>query len=424
MGVWLLACAVLTLPACVGGGDPPKPVVAQAPPEPDRALRPIEFALNKINIRHGDSIGASKCSYFQDERAIRWEAGFINERSREFDDIFLDAAVAAGVPVRRGSGTLFAPQSSGESADIAVGSVISAIQFKGCCLAYEHGAVVDSGTITMTVSWEIYSRLEDKVVLRLDTAGTLVLAKGTRFDLVTLIARMYRDAAARLVAAPEFRQAVTRRAEARIVAVDAPVAGEKIVLPAAARSNAPIAGSVEQIRRAAVTIDLGAGHGSGFFISGDGWILTNAHVAKGSQAVKVVLSDGQTGFGRVVRVHQARDVALVKMDGITAPVLPLRAQPVVVTEEVFAVGTPIDKKLSGSVTRGIVSEVRTNRRNLTDIQADVAIQPGSSGGPLLDAAGNVVGISYAGYGELNSGLNFFIPIQDALAKLNVSVGGG
>ncbi|MCC7045221.1 MAG: trypsin-like peptidase domain-containing protein [Alphaproteobacteria bacterium] len=75
------------------------------------------------------------------------------------------------------------------------------------------------------------------------------------------------------------------------------------------------------------------------------------------------------------------------------------------------------------MTRGIVSQVRTNRRNMTDIQADVAILPGSSGGPLVDGSGNVVGVSYAGIGELNAGVNFFIPIQDALAKLNVTLGG-
>jgi len=390
----------------------------------DPALQPVEFALNKINIRHGDTIGASKCGYFQSERPIPWEAGYINERSREFHDIFADAAASAGVPMRRTSGTLFSPQSSAETTGFAVGSVVTAINFQGCrWQSANTGIRYDSGTTNVTVTWEVYSLIDDKIVLRRDSVGSYTETKEMPHAFATFIARAYRDAATKLLREPEFRQAVARRADARTVTVEAPVVGEKIVLPAAARSNAPIASMMEQIRQAAVTIDLGAGHGSGFFISSDGWILTNAHVAKGSQSVKVVLSDGQSGFGRVVRVHRARDVALVKLDGVTAPALPLRAQPVAVTEEVFAVGTPIDKKLSGSVTRGIVSEVRTNRRNLTDIQADVAIQPGSSGGPLLDAAGNVVGISYAGYGEFNAGLNFFIPILDALAKLNVSVGG-
>ena len=168
------------------------------------------------------------------------------------------------------------------------------------------------------------------------------------------------------------------------------------------------------------------GQGSGFFITSDGWILTNAHVAHGNQTVRVILASGKAVEGRVDRVHEARDVALIKVEGANFVALPLREKPVTLTEEVYAIGTPLEKKLSGTITKGIVSQIRTNSHHLTDIQADVNIQPGSSGGPLVDAQGNVVGISYAGLarkGGDNIGLNFFIPIQDALAKLNVATGG-
>ena len=75
------------------------------------------------------------------------------------------------------------------------------------------------------------------------------------------------------------------------------------------------------------------------------------------------------------------------------------------------------------MTRGIVSKFATNRSGMEDIQADVDIQGGNSGGPLLDGKGNLVGISYAGIGppgKFSSGLNFFIPIMDALEKLKLA----
>jgi len=83
----------------------------------------------------------------------------------------------------------------------------------------------------------------------------------------------------------------------------------------------------------------------------------------------------------------------------------------------------LDKELSGTVTRGIVSKFTTNRAGMEDIQADVDIQGGNSGGPLLDKNGNVVGISYAGIGpagQFSAGVNFFIPIADALRSLNIN----
>lgn len=422
-GAGVVLLAILS-GGCVGSA-PPKPVVQAAAPAPDASLQPIEFAVNKINIRHGDSVGRSVCGrIFRKEAPIAWETGAINERSREFNDIFLDAARAAGVPVAKSSDTLFTPQSSAVRATYAVGSVISRIAYEGCRGYYEGNPNrYDDGKTTVSVTWEVYSRLEDKIALRIETVGTHVAKDEVKFGFVTFIALAYRDAADQLMRSSTFREAIAGKPDAPAIQAAAPVAAEKMTLPAIGNLSGPLSGNIDSVRRAAVTIDLGRGHGSGFFITSDGWVLTNAHVARGSQTVKVILADGRPMFGQVMRVHDARDVALVKVDGAGFSALPLRGAPVTLTEEVYAIGTPIDKKLSGTVTRGIVSQVRTNRRNMTDIQADVAILPGSSGGPLVDGSGNVVGVSYAGVGELNAGVNFFIPIQDALAKLNVSLGG-
>jgi serine protease Do len=85
--------------------------------------------------------------------------------------------------------------------------------------------------------------------------------------------------------------------------------------------------------------------------------------------------------------------------------------------------TEFESALHGSVTRGIVSALRSDHRTgLEAIQADVAIQSGNSGGPLVDAEGNLVALTVSGYGSANIGLNFFIPIGDALARLRLEPG--
>ncbi|MCC7045220.1 MAG: trypsin-like peptidase domain-containing protein [Alphaproteobacteria bacterium] len=199
----------------------------------------------------------------------------------------------------------------------------------------------DSGTTTLAIDWEVQSILEDKVVYRTRTTG---INKTRELDaqknaVGMFIIAAWRDAAAKLVADSGFRQAIARKPETTTAAASAPVAAEPLNLPARAGLSGPLSANIEAVRRAAVTIDLGRGHGSGFFLTDDGWVLTNAHVARGSQTVKVILADGRTMFGQVMRVHDARDVALVKVDGSRFPALPLRAAPVGLTEEVYAIGT-------------------------------------------------------------------------------------
>lgn len=99
-----------------------------------------------------------------------------------------------------------------------------------------------------------------------------------------------------------------------------------------------------------------------------------------------------------------------------------------VVVEVFAVGAPGDAKLAGTVTRGIVSAIRSvtpGGVELTMIQSGAIVHPGTSGGPLLDAAGNVAGIAVSApalRGQTQAGVSYFIPIADALQYLNLKLG--
>ena len=201
---------------------------------------------------------------------------------------------------------------------------------------------------------------------------------------------------------------------------------QSVRLPPVAAFTTPIQDHVDRVTGAAVLVASGSGHGSGVLVSGDGLVLTNYHVVGNSERVRVVLDDGTALTGVVERRHKVRDVALVRIEGGHFAALPVRIQPLTVSEEVYAIGAPLQERLRGTVTRGIVSAFRRDRlTGLETIQADVSIQGGNSGGPLVDAQGNLVGLTVAGYvvpGSTGSaGLNLFIPIGDALDRLRLEI---
>ena len=161
------------------------------------------------------------------------------------------------------------------------------------------------------------------------------------------------------------------------------------------------------------------GLGSGFIISKDGHILTNAHVVAGSDEVTVRLADAKQEFkAKVVGVDKRTDVALLKVDASNLPVATLGSSAQLEPGDwVAAIGSPFG--FANTITAGIVS---AKERSLPDemyvpfIQTDVAVNPGNSGGPLLNLEGEVVGVNsmiYSGTGGY-MGVSFAIPIEVAL----------
>ncbi len=172
-----------------------------------------------------------------------------------------------------------------------------------------------------------------------------------------------------------------------------------------------------------VTIRIGTGHGSGFFVGKQGHLLTNAHVVGEASKVQIATSSGLALVAEVIRTHPTRDVALLKAP-ITlarAPHVALATPPI--AAEVFAVGSPILEDLHATTTKGVVGGLRTDRSSgLAFIQADAAVSPGSSGEPLYDARGGIIGMSVGkNSGGGAEGLGLFIPIADALRSLAVSM---
>ena len=139
-----------------------------------------------------------------------------------------------------------------------------------------------------------------------------------------------------------------------------------------------------------------------------------------SKYLKVKWSDGIETVGEVVRSDIGRDVALVKTDPRGRAPLALHRGGVEPGDTVFAIGTPLDPRLQGSLTRGVVSANRV-LGGYAFIQSDVVVNPGNSGGPLLDEKGAVVGLAVSGLVQDKAprGINFFIPIGDAVDFLGL-----
>jgi serine protease Do len=163
------------------------------------------------------------------------------------------------------------------------------------------------------------------------------------------------------------------------------------------------------------------GLGSGFIIGADGLILTNAHVVKEAKDVTVKLQDRREYVAKVLGVDTATDIAVLKIDAKNLPIVRF-GQPskLMVGDYVLAIGAPYG--LDQTATSGIISAKgrslpsENNENFVPFLQTDAAVNPGNSGGPLFDAAGNVIGINSQIYSRTGGfqGVSFAIPIDVAL----------
>ena len=158
------------------------------------------------------------------------------------------------------------------------------------------------------------------------------------------------------------------------------------------------------------------GVGSGFILTGDGFIMTNAHVVDGADEVIVTLTDKREFKARIVGTDKRTDVAVVKIEASGLPAVKIGdSSRLKVGEWVMAIGSPFG--LENSVTAGIVSaKQRDTGDYLPFIQTDVAINPGNSGGPLINMRGEVVGVNSQIYSRSGGymGIAFAIPMDEAV----------
>lgn len=163
----------------------------------------------------------------------------------------------------------------------------------------------------------------------------------------------------------------------------------------------------------------GASSGTGVIVASDGYLVTNAHVIEGAQLISVLLTDGRQFSARVVGTDEATDLAVLSIDA--EDLLPARfgsSEQLRVGDSVVAIGDPLGVELRGTMTDGIISainrDVVVDGRVLSLIQTNAALNPGNSGGPLIDCFGRVIGINTMKIGDYVTsagveGLGFAIP---------------
>ena len=362
----------------------------------------------------------------------------------EWRRVFTESLQALGYDVAGDTKLLFDEDEDYSRARYAVGGRITDLKMNICDNGSQtgFGLTNQNGEAGMTIEWTIFDSLNRRKALQVTTKGYARI-KMPRMEGVQLLFQEALGAAIHnLGANAEFHDLVFFDAPPsaehvpsgkhepydRVSGSYAP--GEQIALPAQKLSGQPAKGRFEDIVKSVVLVQVVDGHGSGFFIGKDGYILTNAHVVGHANRVRIVTSHKKEELvADVLRVNSRRDAALLKVEKMPKdfdfPVLPMRFEKPAVGEDVYAIGTPAYTDLQDTLTKGIVSAHRFDRQEKQwYIQADVFIYGGNSGGPLLDANGNILGLTVSSYvdnrnGADLSGLNNFIPIEDALDKLGV-----
>lgn len=422
----------LFLSACVAKQIEVPKVTQEVPVEisDPKSLASVKFDRVGVKIRRGEIIGSYEPSVLgltgcvNVNSNIFWNQGRTLSRDVEFSDIFFTTLKDANFNVVGDPNLMFAGAADRKpEAEFLIGGQIEDIKLNVCegmdfWTGRSNGTQRGKGSVS--VRWQVFSNFERKVVFETTTDGIAETTEGTSNGEIIIIQEAFASAVDNLIAKQEFVDLL--KSYKPTLADIKDLNTTELMFKGRPVSDKQLSENIDDIRLAVVSIDSGrGGHGSGFFISNT-LILTNHHVVGEAEFLRINLLTGRKIIGNVLRSHPARDVALIQVEPTAIVPLPIRTTPLNVVEDVYAIGSPLKKGLSGTVTKGIVSKFLMNPRGLEDIQADVDIQGGNSGGPLLDKNGNIVGISYAGigHGQFSAGVNFFIPILDGLKRLKVS----
>jgi serine protease Do len=407
----LLFCPAVLSTAPASSGGAPVPLAEGTP------TRPVQLSRIVVKFQRGESFGSLKQGLLCiGGGRLAWKTGRHALDIEEFDDAFVDVLREAGFNVVAGTGEMF-DTGEDQKAEYLIGGNISAMTVDACL---PHSGLGDGisakGKAMLRMEWYVYSRLSRSVVARIPTSATFTRGKVEPDGVSGLVVGAFVENLKAALRTGTFHKLLIGAPQDMTVARGPTGKWPPLALPF---PRAP-SGSLPQVVGSTVLVQSGDGHGSGFLISSNGYFLTNRHVVGGAKFVKLRWSDGLEGLGEVIRSDSGRDIALIKGEARGRAPLRIYAGTVPVGTEVFAVGAPLDRRLQNSVTKGIVSANRV-LDGYSFIQSDVSVQHGNSGGPLVDAKGDVVGVAVSGMENRGAplGLNFFIPAAESLAFLSV-----
>ncbi len=328
-------------------------------------------------------------------------------------DAFRQTLVSRNLATVGASGNLF-EDNSGE-AEILVGCIIQSVTLNVYHDNFFENLTIGQSNATVSVEWQVYDSFNRQTVLKKTTNG----AANTTFensDLGKGFYAAFENALQHLLASDDFIKIVVKDS--------ASAPGSAMVASGADRvknygyitakgDSKPLAA----VQKSVVTVIVGTGHGSGFVVN-NGLVITNQHVVGSSGKAVIMTSDNDKYEGVVVAKDAQRDVAAISVPDLPLSPLKIRKNPATVGMDIYAIGSPNNISLAGTVTKGIVSHLDRIMRNQSWIQGDATINHGNSGGPIVDGAGNVVGISTLGLRD-TQGIYFYAPIIDALNTLGL-----
>ncbi len=411
----LAATCGFCAPVAAQSDDTAFPEAAASAPGANGAPPKFEFARIRSKVVLGDKIGWVEnglfCTNHTDLRA--------NAKIEEIANA--EAAAAFKAEMSRLGLRSAAPEISSfdttparSDPDYRVGGVLQSMNLMEC-----HTATDRKGDFSITVKWEVFAPKLQKVVFSLVTSASIhtdsfETVSGREFE-----ARAYVKSLHEMMTDPGF---------VALKAVDGSGTGAMAVAATPAAANPPLhlkaisaltggtQANAPALRNAVATVLHDNVSGSAFYIA-DGYLLTNHHVVGTAHYVKVKLASGRVLVGEVVRDDVHRDVALIKTEPAGVPSLHVNMAEPAVGSDVFAIGSPLGQDLAGTFTRGVLSGTREND-GLEFLQSDVAVNPGNSGGPLLDGSSTVIGMTVLKINQA-AGLSFFIPIRDAANALQL-----
>ena len=320
--------------------------------------------------------------------------------------IFKEKSLALGYPKYGANDSAFADTST-TSADFLLGFTLLDMN-QNICVDFKEV----SGSGKLKLKAELFSNKLQKVVYSRDIEATFTAEK--KIEVEAFVDAMIEKVLNVMFADPKY---VDNFRDKTVIASDTPA--NVILVKNGAKPTNKMDKEANGVMSAVVTIETGGTSGSGFYIGRDGYVITNQHVVGNANYVKVRLANGYSVPGQIVRKDPARDVALIKTEIEPPTALFVRTTATRVGEEVFAVGSPFGAQLKNTVTRGILSGERTlNEQRF--IQSDVSINPGSSGGPLVDAEGGLIAVADLKKQDA-SGIAMFIPIEEVLEKLGLKI---
>lgn len=374
----------------------------------------------KIAMLPGDELGHSAAGAFCiNAQPLTVGEGFIKNYGGFVGSVVTQSLKKNGYPLASLGKTSAFDTEQGATPDFRVGGILKDLRMEVC----QSGNNAE-GWIYTKIDWALYSEQAQRVVFQQVTEG---LAKSGD-KIPDLPNKAITASVENFLASPEFLAALQAPPPVRPSAPAASAAATPVpMVDTGGRALQLVGGNTlaggaqknqAKLRAAVVTLETAGGSGSGFYIDREGYLLTDFHVIKGAKFVKVKLPNGDKLVAQVVKVSERDDVALLKSAAVEFEPLAVRPDVLDVGEEVYAIGTPLGV-LTSTMTRGVLSADRVSQ-GVHELQSDAAVTFGSSGGPLLDADGRVIGLTKSGLrGE--KGFNFFIPVQDALRALDVAI---